>query len=60
MANMFLVPLETRTQETKILRWLNKMQARFAYRFFLPILDGVPRFGPPQDPNITIKTTKKC
>ena len=22
---------------------------------FRPILDGVPRFGPPQDPNITMK-----
>ena len=25
---------------------------------FWPILDGVPRFGPPQDPNITIKKLK--
>ena len=27
---------------------------------FWPILDGVPRFGPPQDPNITIKKIKTC
>ena len=33
MANMFLMPLETRTQEIKILRQLNSMQAQFAYRF---------------------------
>ena len=25
---------------------------------FWPILDGVPQFGPPQDPNITIKKIK--
>ena len=39
MANMFPMPLEARTQEIEILRWLNKMQARFAYRFLAKYYD---------------------
>ena len=51
------MPLETRTQE-KIF-YDNLIRRKRGLRIgFWPILGGVPRFGPPHDPNITFKKLK--
>jgi len=59
-ANVSLMTLERREPRNENVYDNGNPCERGLRNDFRPILDGVPRFGPPQDPNITIKKIKTC